>query len=68
MTRRSFKVGIRGGEGRARSEAWALLDYDTALPPEGGPVETGGLAASNPPLLEIYIYTFSVVISDEIDN
>ena len=30
MTQRSIKVGIRGGGGRARAEARALLDYDAA--------------------------------------
>ena len=38
MTRRSIKVGIKGGEGRARTEAQTLLDYDAARPPKGGPV------------------------------
>ena len=36
MTRRSIKVGIMGREGQARADAWVLLDYDAARPPEGG--------------------------------
>ena len=51
MTRRSIKVGI-WGEGWARAEDRALLDYDAARLPEGSPAETGGLTASSLPLLD----------------
>ena len=44
--------GLEEGEGRARAEAPALLDYDAARPPEGGPAEVGGLTASSLPLLD----------------
>ena len=47
MTRSSIKVEIRGGENRARAEVRALLDYDTARFPEGGPAELRGLSASS---------------------
>ena len=52
MTRRSIKVGSRGGDGRARVEARTRLDYDAARPPEGGPAEAEGLTASNLPMLD----------------
>ena len=52
MTQRSIKVGIRGEEGRARAEAWAMLDYDAAHPPEGGPAKARGFTASSLPLLD----------------
>ena len=41
MTRRSIKVGIRRGEGRAR----ALLDYEAACPPKCCLAEAGGIPA-----------------------
>ena len=46
------EVGVRGGEGRARAEPRALLNYDAARPPEGGPAEVGDLTTSNLPLLD----------------
>ena len=42
----------RGGEGRVRAKARALLDYDTAYPPEGGPAEAGDRTASSLPVLD----------------
>ena len=52
MTRRSIKVGIRGGGGRSRAEARALLNYDAARPPKGGPPDVRDLTASSLPLLD----------------
>ena len=52
MTWRLIKVGIRGEGGRAQAKALALLDYDAASPPEGGPAETRGFTASSLPLLD----------------
>ena len=45
-------MGFKGEEGRVRAEARALLDYDAARPPEGGPAEAEGLTASSLPLLD----------------
>ena len=33
------KVDYSVGLGEGKVEAWALLEYNAALPPEGGPVE-----------------------------
>ena len=56
MTRQSIIVGVRGRDGRAWAEAWALLDCDAARPPEGSAAEAkaeaGGLTASSLPLLD----------------
>ena len=40
------------GEGRAGTEAQALLDYDADRPPEGGLTDAGDLTASSLPLLD----------------
>ena len=50
MTRRSIKVGIRGG--RARAETRALVTMIHLAPPEGFPAEVRGLTASCLPLLD----------------
>ena len=47
MTLRSIIVSIGGRGVRVWADARALLDYDAARPPKGGPAETGGLKASN---------------------
>ena len=47
LTRRSIKVGIMGGGGRARAEARILLNYGAARPPEGGQADTRSLMASS---------------------
>ena len=52
MTRRSILGGVSGGEGRVQAEAWALLDYDAARPPESGSSEARDLTASSLPLLD----------------
>ena len=43
---------IRGGGSQAQAEARALLGYNAARAPEGGPAEAGGLTASSVPLLD----------------
>ena len=43
---------IRRGEGWARAEVRALLDYDAACPPKGGSAKAGDLMASSLPLLD----------------